>query len=554
MKIRITLITLISILFSLHIYAESTNELLHRLDIVIAERAKYAAMKEGRINDYRRLAAITNNKMLKYRLYGKIFDEYRYYNTDSAFHYSTLKINLAQELNSSEKLCDSRLNLSDIFSLTGMFKEAVDILNSIKENSVPQYLIPYYYHLHKNIYGLMADYAVCENDKKKYNAFVVKYRDLLLSIKPKGTTEYAVIMSDKLIYEEKYDEALRLLNQEYVKLKKDDHNIAFLTYSLSQIYKARGDKENEKRYLVLSAISDLQSAVKEYVSLRELAILLYEQGDIDRAYQYLRCSLEDARACNARLRTVEISEILPIIDNAYQQEKESQKSKIYHYLVYISILSLILIGAIFVLYKQKCKLTTVRRNLNLANEELNELNKTLVGVNKEFQSSNEKLKQANDVLSEANTIKEEYIGRYMDQCSTYIEKIDAYRRKLYKIAASHDMEKLFEGIKSTAYIEQELKEFYSSFDNTFFRLFPNFVVDFNKLLNDEDKIYPKNDNELNTELRIYALIRLGITDSVKIAQFLRYSVTTIYNYRTRIRNKAKGEREKFEEKVMHIGF
>ena len=141
----------------------------------------------------------------------------------------------------------------------------------------------------------------------------------------------------------------------------------------------------------------------------------------------------------------------------------------------------------------------------------------------------------------------------MDQCSTYIEKLDAYRRHLGKLAAAGKVQELYKDLKSSKQVEQELKEFYANFDDTFLQLFPTFVEDFNSLLLPDERITPKSGERMSTELRIFALIRLGITDSVKIAQFLRYSVTTIYNYRTRVRNKAAGNRDELETLVARIG-
>lgn len=551
-KLKLILTLILLAVCQQSIFAEeSVDELLNRLDATIAEKAKYAQIKERKINDYKRLAATTTDIRQRYGYYGRLFDEYRSYRTDSAMRYASLKMAIAKKLGDSDLLCDSRLNYADIYSLTGMFKEAVDMLNTVNRKSVPQYLIPYYYHLHKNTYGLMGDYAVNEPVKQLYNRLSAQYRDSLLALK---TDEYIVIMAEKLVVEKRYDEAIKMINSVMSKLKESDHNRAFFTYSLAQIYKGKGNVEEEERNLALSSINDLQSAVKEYVSLRQLANLLYHEGDVDHAYKYLRCSMEDAKECNARMRTIEIGDIFPIVDNAYNQKKEEQKRNIVIGLFAISVLSIFLIITIFFVFRQMRKLSVARQNLHSANDELSALNATLVDVNKELNTSNERLKQTNDILTETNVIKEEYIGRYMDQCSTYIEKFETYRKMLFKIVASHNMTKLAEAVKSTALIDHELKDFYSNFDETFLRLFPNFVDDFNKLLCDGEKIYPKTPDALNTELRIYALIRLGITDSVKIAQFLRYSVTTIYNYRTRIRNKAIGEREEFEDKVMKIGF
>ena len=293
-------------------------------------------------------------------------------------------------------------------------------------------------------------------------------------------------------------------------------------------------------------MADMKTAVREYISLRKLAVLLYQEGDIERAYSYVKICMEDAAACNARLRKLEILEIFPIINDAYQQKTEKQQEQMKWALVSISLLSLFLLLAIFYVYKQMKKVAAARREVIDANKRLKELND-------ELHISNSQLKEANHSIAENSYLKEEYIGRYMDQCSVYLEKMDNYRRSLGKIAATGNVEELYKNIKSSKFIEGELKEFYTNFDNTFLQLFPTFVEDFNALLADDEQISLKAGERMNTELRIFALIRLGITDSVKIAQFLRYSVTTIYNYRTKVRNKAAGDRDLLEQEVMTIG-
>lgn len=215
-------------------------------------------------------------------------------------------------------------------------------------------------------------------------------------------------------------------------------------------------------------------------------------------------------------------------------------------IVSISLLSIFLLIAIFYVYKQMKRVAAARHEVIDANKRLKELNE-------ELHRYNLQLKEANHIIAENSYLKEEYIGRYMDQCSVYLEKMDNYRRSLGKIAATGKVDELYKNIKSSKFIEEELKEFYANFDNTFLQLFPTFVEDFNTLLAEGEQIYPKANERMSTELRIFALIRLGITDSVKIAQFLRYSVTTIYNYRTKVRNKAAGDRDQLEQEVMKIG-
>ena len=523
---------------------KSTDALLREIDGLVKNRRTYGVEKETRITDLKRLLAEAASDEQRYGFCGRLFDEYRAYNLDSSFVYAQRKEELAHRLNKQDYLDDSAMNIAEVMGTTGMYKEALELLGKIDRKTLPDYLYGYYYHLYRTIYGLMGDYAVTEKAKKEYYRMTDLYRDSLLQVNASDSLGHALVMADKCIVHARYDEAIDMLMEYYRKPSLDDHAQAMIAYTVSEGYRLKGDKQGQKHYLALSAIADLKSAVKEYVSLRKLASLVYEEGDIDRAYNYLKCSLEDATLCNARLRTLEISQVFPIIDKAYQLKTERQQREMKISLICISLLSVFLLAAIFFVYKQMKKVAAARREVVDTNTLLQELNE-------ELHDSNSQLKEMNHTLSEANYIKEEYIGRYMDQCSTYLDKMDLYRRSLNKIAAAGRVEELYKAIKSSQFLDEELKEFYANFDVTFLQLFPNFVDEFNALLT--EPMQPKPGEQLNTELRIFALIRLGITDSTKIAQFLRYSVTTIYNYRTRVRNKALGEREEFEAKVMKIG-
>ena len=523
---------------------KSTDALLREIDGLVKNRRTYGVEKETRITDLKRLLAEAASDEQRYGFCGRLFDEYRAYNLDSTFVYAQRKEELAHRLNKQDYLDDSAMNIAEVMGTTGMYKEALELLGKIDRKTLPDYLYGYYYHLYRTIYGLMGDYAVTEKAKKEYYRMTDLYRDSLLQVNASDSLGHALVMADKCIVHARYDEAIDMLMEYYRKPSLDDHAQAMIAYTISEGYRLKGDKQGQKHYLALSAIADLKSAVKEYVSLRKLASLVYEEGDIDRAYNYLKCSLEDATLCNARLRTLEISQVFPIIDKAYQLKTERQQREMKISLICISLLSVFLLAAIFFVYKQMKKVAAARREVVDTNTLLQELNE-------ELHNSNSQLKEMNHTLSEANYIKEEYIGRYMDQCSTYLDKMDLYRRSLNKIAAAGRVEELYKAIKSSQFLDEELKEFYANFDVTFLQLFPNFVDEFNALLT--EPMQPKPGEQLNTELRIFALIRLGITDSTKIAQFLRYSVTTIYNYRTRVRNKALGEREEFEVKVMKIG-
>lgn len=311
-------------------------------------------------------------------------------------------------------------------------------------------------------------------------------------------------------------------------------------------YQRLGNIDKQKENLLISSIADLQASVREYVSLRQLAVLLFQEGDIENAHEFLQIAMDDAQKCNARLRILEINDIFPIVNAAFVKKNQEQKMQQRVSIEIISLLVLFLLAAIWRIWKQMKKTSEAHRETKEANNQLKRLNAELVDFNK-------RLTEANHAIAENSKIKEEYIAQFMDQCSLYIEKIDAYRKSLNKLLSAGKIDDLKKVLKSTDLMDDELKAFYRNFDATFMKLFPTFVTDFNKLLISEGQIVLKKEGQLNTELRVFALIRLGITDSVKIAQFLRYSVTTIYNYRTKTRNKALGNRNELEKRVMEIG-
>ena len=522
------------------------DSLLLKLDQAIKERPIYMEQKELKLVELKRQLHRQIPDEERFAILGTLLDEYRSFNTDSALHMAEEREQIAIRLGNREYIDNARMNKADVLGMTGMYKEVMDLMRNIHIDRLPVDIHPYYYHIYRTVYGLMADYAVTAYEKKLYTELTDKYRDSLLLVNKDNLLIHTLIQSDQYNVRNEYDKAIRLLT-DYLALQKDyEHDVAICAYTLSESYRLKGDKEKEKEYLIVSAMADMKTAVREYISLRKLAVLLYQEGDIERAYSYVKICMEDAAACNARLRKLEILEIFPIINDAYQQKTEKQQEQMKWALVSISLLSLFLLLAIFYVYKQMKKVAAARREVIDANKRLKELND-------ELHLSNAQLKEANHSIAENSYLKEEYIGRYMDQCSVYLEKMDNYRRSLGKIAATGNVEELYKNTKSSKFIEGELKEFYTNFDNTFLQLFPTFVEDFNALLADDEQISLKAGERMNTELRIFALIRLGITDSVKIAQFLRYSVTTIYNYRTKVRNKAAGDRDLLEQEVMTIG-
>ena len=357
--------------------------------------------------------------------------------------------------------------------------------------------------------------------------------------------EYLILQETLLRDDKKYEAALKLNDTRLEKSVFGTPQYALVTYYRSLIYNKLNDTEQEMGYLALSAISDIKSATKDHASLWMLAKLLYEAGDVERAYQYMRFSWSDTKFYNARLRSWQSADVLSLIDKTYQAMIEKQNNRLELYIILISILLFLFIAALVYIYRQMKRLSVARNHLQTANDQLNKLNEDL-------RQMNLCLKSTNVELSESNQIKEEYIARFVKLCSTYINKLDSYRRMVSKKLSDGRIAEVLKITRSQDAMDAELEELYANFDTAFLHIFPDFVKKFNALLLPDDQIVLKRGELLNTELRIFALIRLGIEDSSQIAEFLRYSVNTIYNYRSKVKNRAGGSREEFEEQVKAI--
>lgn len=502
---------------------------LKRLDDIINKKETYQLQKEKQIDSLKVQLAHSVDPADKYRLYGALFDAYLHYQADSALHYINNRKEILPQLNRPELENEIIINRATVLGVMGMYIEAMEELQRIDPQKLDEKMLLSYYQTYRACYGWLADYTTNKEEKKKYLEKTDLYRDSIISVMPPETNR-TIVAAEKYIVNGKADTALVMLN-DALKDVVDERQKVYIYYTLSEAYNMKKDTEKEIYYLILTAIADLESSVREYASLQKLAHLMYEQGDIDRAYKYLSCSMEDAVACNARLRFIEVTEFFPIIDKAYKLKEEKERAVSRTMLISVSLLSLFLLVAVFFLYRWMKKLSVMRRDLSLANEQMQIVNKE---------------------LEQTGKIKEVYIARYLDRCVNYLDKLETYRRSLAKLAMASRIEDLFKAIKSEQFIRDERDEFYNEFDKSFLKLFPNFITAFNELLVEEGRIYPKSDELLTTELRIFALIRLGVVDSNKIAHFLGYSLATIYNYRSRMRNKAAGDKDMFEQNVMNL--
>ncbi|MBF1420144.1 DUF6377 domain-containing protein [Hoylesella nanceiensis] len=539
----IRLVNIFILLFVCHcLNAKNTTfPTLEDLDKVVANQQIYTNARLRMLDSLKSDLRKADDLHKKYAIEKELFAGYQSFVVDSALLYAQKKLSLAQRLNDAEELSYSYLDVASMLIKGGNYKEANEVLQRLNVRNASSNLRNYYYTVNQDLYTTLQTVSLTANERKLYNEKSSLYKDSILSLKLDPSVW---VVTDRMMDKHRYKDALQILLKEYPTLNVDDRRMAYVAYSISDIYRLMGNREKEKQYLIVSAIADIKSAVKEYISLRRLATLLYEDGDIERSYLYMKRALEDAIYCNARLRVIEVSDIMPIINKAYEDKTQREKHVTLLALVSISVLSLMLIGLVFLLRRQMKKLSITQRALRDKNAELYKLNDVL-------SKTNDALSESNDSLSEASRIKDMYIAQFMTECSTYIDKMELYRKQLRKVATTGSKTELLDLLKSPTFIEKEVDAFFATFDATFLSLFPNFVHDFNQLLLPESQVVNKKDKRLNTELRICALIRLGISDNERLAAFLRCSKATIYSYRSRTRLKSL-QPDLFEEQLMNL--
>lgn len=519
--------------------ANEIDSLLRVLDTTIEHRPFYEQKREHRIDSLKIELGKIADLDQRYSSYYKLLREYRNYNMDSALWIAKERLDIAEKMDREDYINTANMNVAEILGIMGMYKESLDIIDQVNSSKLDEQQKAYYFHLYHSIYTLMSENSFSQKEQKHYESLLSQYKDSLLMVNDPASLGYQLVTNGKLVEKGKYDEALALMLECYAKYGNDQSLVGTIAYGLSEVYRKMGDHEQEKKYLIISAIADQQKAVKGYIALRKLAILLYKEGDLDRAYTYIKCSMEDAIFCRARFRTLEISQALPIIVAAYDQKVKQEKEKLVKYLFLISILAVILVVSVIYIYKQLKKLSQARKAINTMYEDVKRMNGDLNDLNKK--------------LSESNLVKEEYIGSVFNLCSTYIDKMEAYRIDINRKLKSGQIAEAVKMTSSTSLVSDELKEFFRNFDAIFLNIYPNFVEEFNALLIETEKIVPKTGDILTPELRVFALVRLGITDSSKIASFLHYSPQTVYNYRLKVHNKLIVSKDEFAVAIQKIG-
>ena len=525
--------------------AQTQKELLDELDRTIEEAESYVAAKEVRIKTIENsLHSRGVSPERQYKIYGELFDEYQPFNYGKAVENLEKQKEIAMLLGDKSKLNNVYLKEAMLNTAAGEFLEArndlalVDTTIFTKEQEIA------YCNVQQRFWF---DYDESQKGAdKSMPRKVAYYRERLLALADPSSSLSRYVTVRKCIDEKNFAQADFINRHSLSRMDPASHDYSNLAYFQARICEQLNRWEEMKNWFIRSAMADIKTATKDNASLFSLADALFKDGDYARAFKYSSFSLEDAIAFDAKLRQWQISAILPAVQKSYTDIQQTHQKKTRNMLVVMSVLVFLLLGGSFALFRLYRRQIDYSRRITEMNKEIKQSSDTLADFNK-------RLKKMNRELKEANAAKEEYIGLFLSMCSNYIDKMKAYQSGVRKLALAGNLDKLIADTSSPDNVEKELKEFYEMFDKAFLKLYPKFVEQFNGLLREDARIELKKGKLLNTELRIFALIRLGITQSSDIASMLRYSVNTIYNYRAQIKNSALGDRDNFEERIKEIG-
>ncbi|MBN2807257.1 MAG: hypothetical protein JXR22_11420 [Prolixibacteraceae bacterium] len=511
----------------------STNRsvLLSELDKHIALRDEYASKKQVHIASMKTAYSLTNaNHHDAFEHYLILGREYQSFKFDSAFHYNKRSIESAYMSGAFEKIALAKIEFANLLISSGLLNESIDTLRSVNLSNLPNAIKARYYTVMSRGYFDLESFSQSTYYAAIYREKGMASYDSALNYLPEKSWEYQSLLGQKAMKTGNTTQAFEIFNRLINNETLANDEKAILEMNLAFVHELQGNKDEALKHMVNAAICDLQGAKKEAVAIFFVANYLYELDEVFDASQYISVALEDIRFYGSSFRLWQISQFLPVIKSEHILTIEDQKQKLFLFVIIVSILSITVLGAIFIIFKQ---LSVVRSAKNT------------------IETANNKLEKSIEELSVANRIKEEYIGYYFSVNSQMVEYLEKLKNNMLKKLKKRQTDEVIAELELLN-INKEKEKMFENFDRVFLKIFPDFVNEFNSLLKPEEQIILKEEQLLNTDLRIFALIRLGINDPEKIAKLLDYSLHTIYAYKTRIRNKSIYPNEMFEKKVMMI--
>lgn len=530
-KIGISLLLLF--LSSLYTKSQNLDSLLQLLDAEIGNKNLYHQQKVYRIDSLKKnlfADKYFSDKNYRFAHDEKLFNEYKYFIYDSAFTYASKMLAHAFQEKNPERIATAKLNLGFTLLSSGLFTETLDTLLKLDSRKLSDSIRAAYFSLLGRTYFDLADYSEDIFYTPLYEKEGQKCYDSALKFTPEGSQAYYLFMGLKNLRLGNITNSLRAYNYLLTEFSLPEHDLAVVASSMAHLYRLSGKHAEADFMLAQAAIADIRSSTKETTALRNLAEHLFQEGEVERAYNYINIALDDAYFYEARHRKLKISEILPLIEKERMKIAQKQRQALIRYSILTSMLVLLVLLLTGVVYRQIKRLKKTRNDLAL---------------------SYDALQQTNIRLHEGNRIKEEYIGHFFKVYSDYIEKFDKLKKSVGRKLTTNSYQDIADLMRNID-LKMERDTLYADFDKSFLKIFPNFLEEFNKLFQEEDRFVLDEHHMLSPEIRIFALIRLGIKDNEKLAQVLNYSLNTIYTYKTKVKNKSLVSNDDFESKVMEI--
>ena len=531
MRIFVTIALLLLVTFSAFSF-DKTDSLLTVLRTELARKKVYDDQKELRIERLKKQLETTSKSDFnaQYNICGKLYEEYKVYQYDSAYIYSQKLLNASRLTRDIKKENDSKIKVAFLLLSSGMFNETFDCLKQIDTRLLNDSSKLDYYAIKSRAYADLAEY----NNDRYYAPFdkkqAVKYTDSAIALTKPNTFDRLYEMGNRQVYLGQ----TQLPSQYFVDLLDNyplsEHHRAMVATGLSYFYHGPSQAKTQLNLLAIGAINDIRSSTKETLAMFKLGQQLYEDGNVNDAYIFIQHAMDDAQYYGARLRKLKIAAVLPALAAQINIATENEKNKFLVYLLSIAGVALLIALISFIVFIQL---------------------KRLKVKEKIIEEKNVELERTNNKLIEDTHIKEEYIGYFFNVISGYILKLEKLKRSVERKISIKKYEDVLLSVNEIN-IKKERETLFYTFDHIFLKIFPSFITSFNSLLKKEDQIWPKDNEVLNTDLRIFALMRLGINDNETIANILEYSVNTIYVYKMRIKAKALVPSDQFDHKIMAI--
>lgn len=539
----------------------STQQLLDSLDSSLGKSAAYTAEKERRISSLRRRLSQTPNPEQRFWICRNLVDEYSSYNSDSALHYIDASTAVARQAGRREWIDEMNLNRAYIYAATGLLSEAESALNEVDPRQMTPALATEYYNRVLFVLTHKDQYLGKNSLTRPYSERAKAMLDSVSRLMQPSDPQYIWFLAWRSMTDPaKTREAIPVVEKALANATYSTREEAMNAWGLSRLYELTGNSDMMMRYLILSAIADVRTSNKEIASLEEISNRLYQSNDLERANDYISHCLQLANDYKSRVRVGRLADLQYHITKAYSQRNDRQRRKLNVYFIIALVFAVGLAVAMLFLYKQNRRIHRSKTELDRSNAQLNSKVEELSQTRRQLKEANDRLEilyrnmrdEAGE-LAAGNDAKERYIADIFAICSDYISKLDEFRRNIYRKIVAHNFDEVKELTKSHELSHGEIKELYQNFDSIFLKVYPNFVDDFNTLLRPDERVAMKKPGVLTTELRIYALVRLGINDSVKIARFLHCSTQSVYNARMKMRNKSDISKEQFAEAVRRLG-